>query len=199
MDFSWFQPKRWFLAVDRSIETGFWWLFSHTPLISGLRLCSRRSFNIALKEFFFFWLLSSLPIFFAVVVDIGSRDSVPGFAEFFSIAGTKIRWGEVFVYINALTAPGLYLIFKYLRDTKTFPNAYGILLWSVIILLISAVLYSRGATTRATVQMGAALYVAALILRYLSLVYDQLRVDYPQEGRKSEAALVKSLEGFHGS
>ena len=199
MSFNWFQPRRWFVRCVSICVTSFWWVFSHTPLISGLRLATLRSLNFALKELFFFWILSSLPIIFAVVVDVASRDSFPALKEIFAITGSKIRWGEIFVYINALTAPGLYLLFKFVRDTKNFPNAYGILLWSIITLLISAVLYSRGTPTRVTVQLAIALYVAALVLRYLALVYDLLRVDFPEEGRKEEAALVERMEGFQGT
>jgi hypothetical protein len=174
------------------------------PLLSGLRIATAKALKRALIEFLFFWFLSTLPLLLAILGSILQLKSLPGSSEISAILVEHFKFGEVFIYVNALLAPVAFVLYKYNRDGFKFHNYLAFLISLIAVLPTSAFLYSmqrlQSAPNLAVLMpLAAAAYAYAVLLRYLSLVYDNVRLDYMAEQRGGEKSLIDELKDFKGS
>jgi len=180
-------------------------VLARIPLFSGLRYSTKKGHWEALQEFLFFWTLSLLPILFAVAWDIlHNLKTVPSWAELRTSIFNNLRFGEVFIYANALLASVAFVIYKHNRDQYQFSNHLSFLWLLLISLPFSAFIYAlqRAQTVSNTdilIPTAVVIYSIAIILRYLSLVYDHCRADFLKTTRDQEADLVNNLRKFRSS
>lgn len=187
-------------------------MFESLPLIGGLAYASRKDYGEPTKEFFYTWVLSSLPIFFSVFVQLvgslpappesNSTGSISKLAEMFY---ANLNTGEVFIYATAFLAPVGFLMYKYNRDEIRLHNHLSFLLTVVITIAASALMFGlqRGGVIKNRYLMdlsGLVLYIIAAAVWFLALVYDNLRLDYANQKRAQENDLQNKLKGFqpHG-
>lgn len=180
-------------------------LVGKLPLFSGLRNSTWAGHGEAFVEFVFFWSLSLLPMLFSVAWDIlHNLKTIPSWAELGIAFLNNLKFGEVFIYANALLGPVAFVIYKHNRDRFQFPNHLSFFWLLLFTLPLSAFIYAlqRAQTVSNTailVPLAIGIYLIAVLLRYLSLVYDHCRADFLKTTRNQEVDLVNDLRKFHSS
>lgn len=172
------------------------------PLIGDLGYASPKVLWQAVQELFFIWILTSIPLMVNSLVDFAGTN-VPGDANRFVWAvSNNLKVAEIFIYVNALLAPVFVVIYKYNRDLRHFRNHMAFLVSIHLLVVLSAVLFGleRGGMKfqPAIINRTAlAFYLAALILRYLSMISDSFR-NFTGVQREQERRLTETLDGFTG-
>jgi hypothetical protein len=130
-------------------------------------------------------LLSTVPIWFGVIIgrvfDIEHRAST----TLFGIIVENLRSGELFLYATALLAPLYYFIFRDYRGSRRFPSSGAFMLLSALILIISGGLFAieRAESTLTQIKfldhssiffLSWWMYIFAIIIVYIAHVYKNL-------------------------
>src|SRR5439155_19757108 len=96
-------------------------LFESLPMIGGLTAAPRRSHAEALKELCFVWTLSLLPLLLTILFDAIYTATQRGQEPDLGLAfANNVKAGEIFIYVNALSAPIWFVLYKYNRDKAQF-------------------------------------------------------------------------------
>lgn len=172
-----------------------------SPYISGLAQASGHTFAEAAKELVFVWSLSLLPIILSSFIDAGRSSDPLGLDPFWVALKNNVKSGEIFIYSNALLAPIGFILYKHNRDCASFPNHISFT-WTLLFAIpISAVIFAMQRCSVITNislinRIAVGIFFLSLALRYLSLIYDALRVDYVAMQKQEENDLSASVAGF---
>lgn len=178
-------------------------ILARLPLFSALRFADAKAHGKAVTEFLYFWVVSTLPILFALLITTLIPTGSGGYLGVNTALRNILKPAEIFIFVNTLVAPVIFVMYKYNRDNLRFENFLGILVTAVLVIVTSAIVYALKGhippDNKALVYAAAILYGLAVLLRYLALVYDNLRSDYPEKKRKGENELMVKLDSFKGT
>lgn len=177
-------------------------LLRRTPLIGDLGYASPKVLWQAVHELFFIWILTSIPLLVNGLVDFAGTAVPPNANRLIWAISNNLRVAEIFIYVNALLAPVFVVIYKYNRDLKYFRNHMAFLVSIHLLVVLSAVLFglARGGMkfdVGIINRTALVFYVAALALRYLSMISDSFR-NFTDVQREQERRLTDTLDGFTG-
>jgi hypothetical protein len=206
-----------FSSCWRNFKQAAGFLGSYTPLINSLLSFDIKTHRRAVKKFLILWILSSLPVFFAILLSHVPGGEATLLAKFAGKFREAITVSEAFVYAAAFISPVLFIVIqRYItsRDEEKSlaqrlkTDLAGIfrgyaLVWvlALVVLFITAIAFAAEKTDpfmfRQTFlsEIGEILapwlYVFSLICWYLTLCDEFFEgIDYSEESRASEDHLA---------
>ena len=174
-------------------------IWNSIPIVGGFVEAPLKVHWSAAKELLFVWTLSLVPIFLTIFIEAARSASSPdGGLNIWPSFYRNIKSGEVFIYVNTLLAPIAWIMAKHNRDEKKFPN-YAEFMWLIwLVVPLSTVIFAlqRSAIiqNQSLIDRTALLiFSIALLMRYTSLVYDSLRVDFVKTQKDQENDLIEKV------
>lgn len=196
-------------------------LRSHTPLINSLLSFDMKTHRQATIKFLTLWILSSLPVFFAILlshVPVGEATLLAKFAGKFREA---ITVSEVFVYAAAFISPVLFIIIqRYISSSRDEEKSLArrfkrnlagifrgyVLVWvlALLVLFVTAIAFAAQKTDPSSFRqtflseigefLALWLYLFSLICWYLTLCDEFFEgIDYSDASRASEDHLASDF------
>jgi hypothetical protein len=171
------------------------------PIVGGLCNASYKAFREAAKELLFVWSLSLLPILLSSLIDAANPQNNGDTGDLWRAFYRNVKSGEIFIYANALLAPIGFILYKHNRDDAKFPNHISFMWMLWIAIPVSAAIFAlqRAGVIRNQAlidRIALTLFSIALLMRYTSMVYDSLRVDFVTSQRAQEQDLVDKVKRF---
>ena len=150
----------------------------------------------------FIWITSLLPILFSILVHL-LKSEASDKSIFWTALVKSFNPGEIIIYAITALAPVAYVMYKYNRDKIKFPDFWAFSLLLIIIIgagSFSFAMHKVGDIRNAVIinMVAFVLYLIALVIWYISLVYDDVRGTYPNEQRRQEGELKNQLRDYAG-
>jgi len=174
------------------------------PLVSGLRYASGKDYAESGKEFAFTWTVSILPILASVLIELLTVGRAPSSSvNLLHMFYANLHTGEVFIYATAILAPVAFMMYKYNRDEKRFDDHLSFFFVLIVTIGLSAVMFGlqrTGVVKNPSLLdvSGLVLYLLALVVWFLSLIYDNVRLNYNKAKKDEEDKLFDKLHEFEG-
>jgi len=173
------------------------------PVISGLGYANPLKMLEALWEFLFVWLISLLPIFANILIELIGGSSPATWETVWQIVRTSFVAGDILIYSSALLAPVAFLFYEFDRANAKFfcTRSFQILL--IFIIAASAIIYGCQKAGKIKNQdlawsSSMTIYCCSLVLWYLSIVYRYLIPDFSKIQKAEVEKLNEALIGYHG-
>jgi hypothetical protein len=181
------------------------------PLFRAFVRARVEDYSGAYYEFMVVWVASVVPIGLSVVIDYiigGSIKSgavsatTTGWSGIYQRIVLNLNSGEVFIYIISFLGTAALVLYRYNKMGRRFPDYWTIVGIGGSMVLLSAVIFglqrSHAVARQDLVDRYAVvMYVATLILFFVSLLYEQMRTKpYGKELRSGETALMQEMEGY---
>jgi hypothetical protein len=171
-------------------------------MFGGLTGASRKAFWEAFKEIMLVWTLSLLPILLITLLDAGKIPGEEGpLSDLLNAVKKNLKLGEIYLYTNSFIAPIGFVLYKHNRDGARFPNFFEFF-WAIVVILVISVgmfVAQRGnlITDGLLIKYTAiGVFICAFCMRYTSLVYDSIRVDFVTTQKAQENSLIKAMTQF---
>jgi hypothetical protein len=194
------KPKRWLAELPRRL-----------PLIKAFFRASGGIHRAAFTEFFIFWFCSLLPVILSVIIDYAT-----GFSRRIGVVHDSdgiwygllrriygnVNAGEVFIYIISFVGTTVLVLYRYNENRKRFPEFLAVAGATFVIVVPSIVFFglqkTSAVTNRSFVNIFALiLYIAALFVWYVSLLYEHIRGEsYTGELHNQESDLLEEVGNF---
>ena len=191
-------------------------ILSYIPFVNCLAYFSPRAHLQASKKLFVLWVLTSMPVLFAVLlspIPDGDAAFTQKLANKLAIAFTA---SEQFVYAAAFIAPILYIIYEKVMSSEDldlkerFTKGFGIfrgywlvVLVSFLVLFLTAAAFSALKVNQASYELSflsrllvsysALIYVFAIYCWYLTLLDATFSGDYVGASRRDEQSFGDRL------
>lgn len=226
----WFSPrivKRMFKRCFQKLKEVAVFLGNHTPLISSLLSFDMKTHRQAGIKFVALWILSSLPVGFAILLSRVPEGHATVWAKLAGKFREAISVSEAFVYAAAFISPVLFIIIQRhvssSRDEEKplaerfKTNLAGlfrgyVLIWlaALIVLFVTAIAFAAQKTDPSGFQetflsqigecLAPWLYVFSLVCWYLTLCDEFFDgIDYSDASRTSEDDVARDFSNrIHG-
>lgn len=158
------------------------------PVFGPLFNCSDPQIHIdSFTEIFYTFFFATVPIWLGAVLGYGYMSTITTAEEPLSIVHllkNGIGGGELFIISTSLLAPVLFSMWQDPKDAKPFPSKISIGLVVVLIMFLSTGFFSAAKANPMPnksylLSMSIVVFIAALVIRYLSLVYHKDRIQNP--------------------
>lgn len=176
-------------------------LLSHTWLIGSLFRAGRKTYAGALYEFSYLLVWSILPFGLGALTLYVTN--APGDKDFFTLALSTFRNGELLVFTISMLAPILYLVLHDPDQADAFPHKLPISTAVALIIVTCAALFALMKAHAVkdsdfVFLLSVVLTLIALIFRYLALIYHRVRMPDMNEQvlRANQTGFVKNY-GAH--
>jgi hypothetical protein len=196
-------------------------LAKHTPLIKSLLSFDINTHRQAAIKFGSLWILSSLPVLFAILLSHVPEGDATLLAKFAHRFREAVTVSEAFVYAAAFISPVLFIIIqRYATSTRDEEKSLGqrfktnlagmfrgyVFVWigALVVLFITAIAFAAQKTDPSTFKqtflseigeiLAPWLYLFSLICWYLTLCDEFFSgVDYSDASRASEDHLARDF------
>lgn len=182
------------------------------PLIRALFLARYSDYMAAKIEFSVVWVASIMPIGISVLIDYITRDSVKnhrvltdGWQGFVDRVSLNLNGGEIFIYIISFLGTVAFVLYKYNRMSRSFPDFWTVVGLGGGMAVVSAVIFglqrSHEVEDKELVNFLAwVMYLFTLFLFFVALLYEQLRTkSFGSQLRLGETTLQNELSGYKPS
>ncbi|MFN4275106.1 MAG: hypothetical protein ACK4FJ_02315 [Ferrovibrio sp.] len=172
------------------------------PNLSNLLSLIPKPYVEAAKQFVFILLLTLTPVFFSVLLELLKNTTLPNSRSELAIMFLKnFKTGEIFIFTVSLLAPASYVVYKYNRERRKFPN---LLSWQFSLFLLIAISAFMFGLQRAEIirnddllnWMYLGVYLSSLAIWYLSILHDENLAFVEHDLRRGEKNMVQELDEF---
>ena len=185
--------KHWSAGVAR-----FLYFFKHIPIVGHLVYCTRDDHAQVFKEMLVTLLFSTATFWLTSVFLMGAAPNrAMGMAH---VLHSTVKTGELFIFSVGFMGP-ILLITEWKKGDKEFPGRLGHIVALLIVCLVSAGFHSQIKSAQLQGKMveddlnflfwiSLAAAIAAVILRYLAMVYKKssFRPGIELKGREADFA-----------